>query len=468
MRALLSALLACSLLAAPLFAQQNEEEQKAVQRQIKLQSLQSQLEDLRRKRDKIVVDRWEERRAANEKREELNRRLEEARLELETAGERKSRLMDDLRAVQAEVAQGQQAVEGARARFLSLSEQGGKLQELRQATDEGLGLESNERIAAFNRASETLALVKDKPEKVFEALYSLAVREIRASREIVLSKGELLSGEKLRQGTLLRLGDVLALRDVPGPEGAPAIMLTRIEKNRRSFRWNDRLGEETALAVRKALESLSGPADSAKLVQVPGDILLSPLDLGDAGGESRDGAVGYVADLFEKGGALSWPIAALALLALLLSGERFVALNLLARRNSARLREAMEAAAKKAATREEAEGALEEILVRERPRLEKHLSTISVLGGAAPLLGLLGTVLGMIQLFDVITRYGTSDPKLLAGGIAVALVTTQLGLMVAIPVQLLHNYLANRADALASQAEEGALAILNRVHRTEA
>ncbi len=101
---------------------------------------------------------------------------------------------------------------------------------------------------------------------------------------------------------------MLALRDVPGPEGAPAIMLTRIEKNRRSFRWNDRLGEETALAVRKALESLSGPADSAKLVLVPGDILLSPLDLGDAGGESRDGAVGYVADLFEKGGALSWPL----------------------------------------------------------------------------------------------------------------------------------------------------------------
>ena len=132
MKRLLATLLSAALLAAPLFAQQNDEEQKALQRQIRIQNLQSQLEDLRRKRDKMVVDRWEERRAANEKRENLNRKIDEARSALEQAGERKSRLMDDIRAVQGEVAQGQQSVESSRARFLSLSEQSGKLQELRQ------------------------------------------------------------------------------------------------------------------------------------------------------------------------------------------------------------------------------------------------------------------------------------------------------------------------------------------------
>ena len=79
----------------------------------------------------------------------------------------------------------------------------------------------------------------------------------------------------------------------------------------------------------------------------------------------------------------------------------------------------------------------------------------------APLLGLLGTVMGMIQLFQVITMHGTSDPKLLAGGISVALVTTEAGLIVAIPLQLLHTFLANRVDGIRARMEKAGLAILN-------
>ena len=81
----------------------------------------------------------------------------------------------------------------------------------------------------------------------------------------------------------------------------------------------------------------------------------------------------------------------------------------------------------------------------------------------APLLGLLGTVMGMIQLFEVITLHGTSDPKLLAGGISVALVTTEAGLMVAIPLQLLHTFLSNRVDRLVAKMENTGLALLNAV-----
>ena len=146
---------------------------------------------------------------------------------------------------------------------------------------------------------------------------------------------------------------------------------------------------------------------------------------------------------------------------LLLALERAVVLCLLARRNEKRLRGLFAGIVERSADRGQAEDAVEEVLARENPKFERHLSTISTLGGAAPLLGLLGTVLGMIQLFDVITRYGTSDPKLLAGGIAVALVTTQMGLMVAIPVMLLHNALANRADLLSARTEEAAIAALN-------
>ena len=74
-----------------------------------------------------------------------------------------------------------------------------------------------------------------------------------------------------------------------------------------------------------------------------------------------------------------------------------------------------------------------------------------MIAATAPLLGLLGTVMGMIELFDVITMHGTSDPKLLAGGISIALVTTEAGLIAAIPLQLIHTFLVNRADAVRSR-----------------
>lgn len=73
--------------------------------------------------------------------------------------------------------------------------------------------------------------------------------------------------------------------------------------------------------------------------------------------------------------------------------------------------------------------------------LNAGLSTLAVLAAVAPLMGLLGTVAGMIQLFDVITVYGSNNPKILAGGISVALITTQAGLAIAVPIMLTHHVL---------------------------
>jgi biopolymer transport protein ExbB len=69
--------------------------------------------------------------------------------------------------------------------------------------------------------------------------------------------------------------------------------------------------------------------------------------------------------------------------------------------------------------------------------------------------------MGMIQLFQVITMHGTSDPKLLAGGISVALLTTEAGLIVAIPLQFLLTFLTNRADTIRARMEKAGLAVLN-------
>lgn len=111
--------------------------------------------------------------------------------------------------------------------------------------------------------------------------------------------------------------------------------------------------------------------------------------------------------------------------------------------------------------RESLESVLQEAILRELPRLEHFLTALSVIGAVAPLLGLLGTVTGMIDTFRVITLHGTGDPKLMSGGISEALITTELGLAVAIPVLLLHTFLSRRVEHLVGEMEEKALALTN-------
>ena len=103
---------------------------------------------------------------------------------------------------------------------------------------------------------------------------------------------------------------------------------------------------------------------------------------------------------------------------------------------------------------------LDEAILREVPPLEKWQGSIKVIAAVAPLLGLLGTVTGMIETFQAITLFGTGDPKLMAGGISQALVTTVLGLVVAIPLVLLHSVVAGRSKALIEVLEEQSAGII--------
>lgn len=97
---------------------------------------------------------------------------------------------------------------------------------------------------------------------------------------------------------------------------------------------------------------------------------------------------------------------------------------------------------------------LDDAILKELPRLEMGLATIKVMAAVAPLLGLLGTVTGMIIVFQQITLFGTGDPKIMAGGISQALVTTVLGLTVAIPLLLLHSVANGRAKYVSQILEE--------------
>lgn len=97
---------------------------------------------------------------------------------------------------------------------------------------------------------------------------------------------------------------------------------------------------------------------------------------------------------------------------------------------------------------------LEEAVLKERPPIEAGLNILKIISMVAPLLGLLGTVTGMIVTFQAITIYGAGDPKAMAGGISGALVTTVLGLLVAIPTVLLHTMLNGRAKRIIHLLDE--------------
>ena len=159
----------------------------------------------------------------------------------------------------------------------------------------------------------------------------------------------------------------------------------------------------------------------------------------------------------DQGGIVGYCIIGLGLIGLLIALWRWVVLSTAARKVTAQLKSGSAntdnplgrvlAAYEqhKNADTETIELKLSEAALKEMPALTKGLLFIKIISVVAPLMGLLGTVTGMIKTFQVITLYGAGDPKLMAGGISQALVTTVLGLVVAIPMVLIHTVVSGQS-----------------------
>jgi len=198
----------------------------------------------------------------------------------------------------------------------------------------------------------------------------------------------------------------------------------------------------------------------------------------------------------ERGGFLVWPIFLIAIVAFFLALERVWTLSRMTTRTDALMDQVRELAHRgewekcremcrqypssptcrvlRAGLRHRGldkavlENALEESILKELPRLERFLTTLSVLAAIAPLLGLLGTVTGMIHTFQGITVFGTSDPRMMSGGISEALITTQLGLAVAVPVMIVHHFLDRRVEKIIADMEEKGTSLVTAMIRRSA
>ncbi len=185
-----------------------------------------------------------------------------------------------------------------------------------------------------------------------------------------------------------------------------------------------------------------------------------------------------IKDRIEQGGIVGYCIIGLGIIGLIIAFLRWVALSNDSRKVSAQLKRDTASSdnplgrvlaayeSNKGADTETIELKLSEAALKEMPGLTKGLLFIKVVAAVAPLMGLLGTVTGMIKTFQVITLYGAGDPKMMAGGISQALMTTVLGLCVAIPMVLLHtvvsgqsrkivNILQSQSAGLVAQHSEG-------------
>ncbi len=176
----------------------------------------------------------------------------------------------------------------------------------------------------------------------------------------------------------------------------------------------------------------------------------------------------------QQGGWIAYLILIIGAVGLIIALYRFIVLSLIGRGVSAQMKESEAKMTnplgrilsvyneKLAQDVETLSLKLDEAILREIPKIERGLITLAVLAAVAPMLGLLGTVSGMIETFQSITLFGTGDPKLMSGGISQALVTTELGLAVAIPILLIHSALSGKSNRLVQILDEESAAIVAR------
>jgi len=185
-----------------------------------------------------------------------------------------------------------------------------------------------------------------------------------------------------------------------------------------------------------------------------------------------EAATPSIGERIQQGGTIGYIIIALGVIGLLIALWRLFALlqisagmrrqlsDKLAAKDDNALGRVMIASLGDRTDAELLEARLDEAVLRELPAIERGQSIIKLLAGIAPLMGLLGTVTGMIATFQAITAFGSGDAKLMAAGISQALITTVLGLVVAVPLLLLHSWVASRSRELVHILDEQSAGII--------
>ncbi|MBV2127733.1 MotA/TolQ/ExbB proton channel family protein [Arsukibacterium indicum] len=178
-------------------------------------------------------------------------------------------------------------------------------------------------------------------------------------------------------------------------------------------------------------------------------------------------------EYYHQGGTVGYLITVLLIIGLLIALERFLVLTMVGGKMRSQLKNLASPSdsnplgrilnvyhQNRSADVENLELKLDEAILRETPKIDRGIGMIKLFAAVAPLMGLLGTVIGMILTFQQITLYGTGDPKLMAGSISLALVTTALGLIAALPLLFVHSIVQAKAKAILHVLDEQSAGIV--------
>lgn len=393
---------------------------------------------------------------------ELSSRLEKDQAQyttsLEEAKSKLDRLQTQLLALDKNVKQGSSKLEKLTQLFEKTTENGSMLENTVNQARVALG-EYGMKLPEGNRTkeSQTLKIAFEKTAMLYEQLASIQ----KSKGAFYLPNGSRVEGEIVKVGNVAAYGISQKASGALAPAGNGTYKL-----------WN---------AV--------GSSDDAKALfagEMKQDIDIFVY-------ENLDKEVEYIKektleDTLEGGGTIGYIILGLGLFGLLLllyrvfnllragSNVKAISKKVTQKLEHGSVEEALEAVKKyKGSTarvikstlrnlgknREHIEDIVMENILNESSQIDRFGAFVLVIAAVAPLMGLLGTVTGMIETFDVITEFGTGDPKLLSGGISAALVTTMFGLIVAIPLLLLGNLLSGWAQNIKDSMEQSALQIVN-------
>jgi biopolymer transport protein ExbB len=283
----------------------------------------------------------------------------------------------------------------------------------------------------------------------------------------------------------LRLGTVFFADAALGQNEDIRAVLRTGSLTGKIFEWRSAFSKELSAGIRQSVLSAQQGADFS---WVPIDVLQTKAILGASTGTVEQTWMQKFWEWYKLGGIVMYPLALVAFAALLIALERGFMLwrrghisktftrKLHALIKSDQIAEAKDLCKKQKTClgkilgiivenftggKEQAQKSLQEVLLTEQSQLEKRMGFLAALGTVAPLLGLLGTVTGMITLFQVITQVGTNDARILAGGISEALITTETGLIIAIPVMLLHGKLSETLDYVTTEIRIQSLTLFN-------
>lgn len=325
------------------------------------------------------------------------------------------------------------------------------------------------------------ALAEDKWDVAIESVFALVKSLLHESRTTAVYTADVVDAQGFRQrAQLLRVGQNLFAYHIPDLSRTAIAISDPYQQG--GFRWYEDLCTRMERAV---VTTMDQAQDREGIYPLPIDVTGTMTAATNLSSKTLLGRL-------RSGGVVMIPLAVVAACLAILISERFVVLLRESRHSlpfcerildvcsngdfeqaeqlASQTRGVVSRTLRVCLTHRHSppavlDNAIQETFLREFPKLERFLPSIRMLSSIAPILGLLGTVTGIIATFDMITVVGGGKPRLLAGGISEALVTTATGLIIAIPGLLAHSFLSSRIEGIIADTERFAASLSNLIRQ---